>query len=140
MEQAISQQIIRLGLDALAVFIPILAAFAANCLKHYANNQKLIKMKQTIENKQFIAREAVLFAQQVFKEADGEKKYLAAVQILAAKCSRYRIAVTEEEIDELVHTALKCAKKEFAEVWDSIGRSETDGRQGRIPPGAEGTN
>ncbi|KUO58982.1 MAG: hypothetical protein APF84_05875 [Gracilibacter sp. BRH_c7a] len=126
MDQALSQQIVRLGLDALAVFIPILVALAANCLKNYANNQKLIKMKQTIETKQLIAQEAVLFTQQVFRHCEGERKYQAAMEVLAGKFQRYGIVVTHEELDELVHTALKSAKKEFKEVWDSIGQTEMD--------------
>jgi hypothetical protein len=38
------------------------------------------------------------------------------------KLKRLRDQSIEEELDELIHTALKTAKKEFAGVWESIGK------------------
>jgi len=82
-------------------------------------------MKQIIENKQLIAKDTVLFAQQVFQDCDGETRYHAAMEVLSTKLKRYGIKVSEEELDELIHTALKTAKKEFAGVWESIGKENT---------------
>lgn len=126
MNELLSQQLVKLSIDALAVLVPILVAILANNLRNYARNQNLIGMKQIIENKQLIAKDAVLFAQQVFKHSDGETRYRAALEVLTAKLQGYGIKVKEEELDELIHTALKSAKKEFAGVWEAIGPENSE--------------
>lgn len=126
MNEAISRQLVQISIDLVSVLVPVLFAILANTLKNYAQNQKLVKMKQTIENKQLIAKDTVLFAQQVFQDCDGETRYHAAMEVLSAKLNRYGINVSEEELDELIHTALKAAKKEFAGVWEAIGKETTE--------------
>ncbi len=126
MNEVISQQLVRLSMEAISVLVPIIIAILANNLKNHAQNQKLIRMKHVIENKQLVAKDAVIFAQQVFKHCDGEEKYSAAIEILAANLKRYGIKVEKEELDELVHTALKSAKKEFGDVWNTIGTGKPD--------------
>lgn len=120
MNEVVTEQLVKLSLDIISVLIPVLMAILANNLKNHAQNQKLVKMKQIIENKQLIAKDTVLFAQQVFQDSDGETKYHAAMEVLAAKLKRYGIKVTEEELDELIHSALQAAKKEFDGVWQAI--------------------
>lgn len=124
MNEAISNQLVQLSLDALSILLPVVVAILANTLKNYTQNQKLVGMKQIIENKQLIAKDTVLFAQQVYKDCDGEAKYHAAMQVLSTKLERYGLKVPEEELDELIHTALKAAKKEFADVWNTIGEDK----------------
>ncbi len=125
MNEAISEQLVQISMDVVSVLIPVLFAIVANNLKNYAQNQKLVRMKQIIENKQLVAKDTVLFAQQVFRDCDGETRYQAAMEVLSAKLKRYGIKVSEEELDELIHTALKAAKKEFAGVWETIGQEDT---------------
>ncbi len=126
MNEAIGEQLVKISIDLISVLVPILIAILANNMKNYAQNQKLVRMKQIIENKQLIAKDTVLFAQQVFKDCDGETRYHAAMEVLSSKLKRYGIRVSEEELDELIHTALKAVKKEFYGVWDSIGKEQNE--------------
>jgi hypothetical protein len=113
------------GLLALLIAgINIGIAYLISYMKNKAGVETLKQIESEIATKHELARTAILFAQQVFKEFDGPIKYQKALTKLKELLDPYGFDYTEEELDAIIHGVLKETKMTFAEEWKKqIGSS-----------------
>ncbi len=81
-----------------------------------------IRQKRSVEQLkiiQMIVEEGVLFAQQVYKELNGEEKFDKALEAISKKLKEKGIKVNAETIKTTIEAVLKRLKKEFGESWDN---------------------
>ncbi len=74
------------------------------------------KDKET-DTKYEVVLAVVLAVQQVYKNLDGESKYLEAVRWITERFKRLGLEVDPQEVDLMVEEAVKRFKLEFGERW-----------------------
>lgn len=88
--------------------IGLILLFFANLARKYI----------TTETKKKYARLAVLFAQQVYHDLDGSKKFIVASEKLSEVLESYGIKIGASELEMLIEGTLKEVKAELSDVWD----------------------
>lgn len=115
--ELLTQALLELALAVLAVLTPVAVGYAVELLRRKVGKEGLEKIQQEFWQKQELARLAVLFAQQAYKEMDGPAKYDRAAAWLAEQCNGIGLTFTAAEIKGLIESALKDLKHEFGEAW-----------------------
>lgn len=108
-------------MDILANLLIILLCAALTVAVEYLRqrvmNAKVERVKQAVATKRQLAELAVLFVQQAYKDLDGPKKYLKAVEWLAGRLIEHGIRTSPGEVKGLVEAVLKEVKAQFGEGW-----------------------
>lgn len=112
--------VIRLLYDIIAVLAPILVAYLVAWIQKRLGIERLQKIIYELETKKELARIAVMFVQQIYKDFSGPAKYEKAAAWLSDMSERLGLDLTEEEIKALIEAALKELKAELGEAWDEL--------------------
>jgi len=115
-----SELIIELIKVIMAILIPILVGYFVAWLQKKIGTEKLQKIAQELATKQELARIAVQFVQQAYKDLGGPEKYDKAADWLSDMAARIGLIITEDEMKGLIEAALKELKAEFGEAWNEI--------------------
>lgn len=106
----------------ISVGIPCLVGALFAAVKRFVGTQKVAQALATIQTKSHLANEAVLFAEDAFKELGGPAKLTRAKESLIDRLNVLGIPVTEDEADALaraayqtVATAIKVNAKIFSD-------------------------
>jgi len=83
-------------------------------------SEKVQKIIYELETKKELARIAVMFVQQAYKDLGGAEKYDKAAEWLSDAADKIGIQLSEEEIKGLIEAALKELKTELGEAWDEL--------------------
>jgi len=97
----------QIGLDILAVLVPVLVTMGIAYLKKKLDTATYEKIKTQLETKNGLAWTAVTFVEQVYTELSGEEKYAKAVEWLATEAKTIGIDLTTNQIQGLVESAVK---------------------------------
>jgi len=106
--------------DIIAILVPILVGYAIAWLQKRIGTEKLEAVVRELATKRELARVAVLFVQQAYKDLGGAEKYDKAAEWLSDAADKIGIQLTEEEIKGLIEAALKELKTELGEAWDEL--------------------
>jgi hypothetical protein len=79
--------------------------------------EKMRKITVELGANKELAGAAVRYAQQVYWNLDGKIRYEKAMEWMIAECKRYGIKFTVDQLDGLIHEALRTFKDEFGEEW-----------------------
>jgi len=112
--------VLRLLYDIIAVLVPILMAYLVAWIQKRLGSEKVQKIICELETKKELARIAVMFVQQAYKDLGGPEKYEKAAEWLSDAAQKMGIQLSEDEIKGLIEAALKELKAELGEAWDSI--------------------
>jgi hypothetical protein len=97
--------------------IPCLIGALFAAVKHFIGAQKMAKLISTLQTKSHLANEAVLFAEDAFKELGGPQKLESAKANLIGRLNSCGVPITLDEADTLIRSAYMTAKGSFdAEV------------------------
>lgn len=119
-----SEYLVNLAYDILAIILPVLAAGLVELIRRKLGVEKMQRIQKELETKQELAALAVRFAEQAYREYHGPEKYNAAAQWLAYRATEHGIKLTPEEIKGLIEAALRMIKDEFGEEWANIANQE----------------
>lgn len=117
----VSQAILNIAIDALAILIPALIGIGIALLKKRLGVENVQKIKEELALKKDLALLAVKMAEQVYKDAGGEEKLKQACAWLAKSLTEKGIKISEEEVRTLVEAALRSIKDELGEEWANKG-------------------
>jgi len=112
--------LLQLLYDLLALLIPILVGYAIAWLQKRIGTEKMEVLVRELATKRELARVAVLFVQQAYKDLGGAVKYDKAAVWLSDAADKIGIKLSDEEIKGLIEAALKELKTEHGEVWDAL--------------------
>jgi len=112
--------VLRLLYDIIAVLVPILVAYLVAWIQKRLGSEKVQKIIYELETKKELARIAVMFVQQAYKDLGGPAKYEKAAEWLSDMSDCMGLDLTSEEVKALIEAALKELKAELGEAWDSI--------------------
>ncbi len=96
--------------DAVQLSIIVGVGYVIAYLRKRIADEKLVVVKN-------IAKDAVIFTQQVFGHLDGKAKLRVAVERVSALLAERGIKAAPQEIEMFIESAVKTAKKEFADQW-----------------------
>lgn len=112
--------VIRLLYDIIAVLVPILVAYLVAWIQKKLGSEKVQKIIYELETKKELARIAVMFVQQAYKDLGGPAKYEKAAEWLSDMSEYMGLDLTPEEIKALIEAALKELKAELGEAWEDF--------------------
>ena len=112
--------VMRLLYDIIAVLVPILVAYLVAWIQKKLGSEKVQKIIYELETKKELARIAVMFVQQAYKDLGGPAKYEKAAEWLSDMSEYMGLDLTPEEIKALIEAALKELKAELGEAWDEL--------------------
>jgi hypothetical protein len=109
--------LINLLYNVLILLATVAAAYAVAWLRKRLGVEGIKKIQVEIAAKQELAALAVRFAEQVYRDLQGEEKYQKAAEWLAGRAQELGIAMTADEMKGLIEAALRAFKDEFGEQW-----------------------
>lgn len=112
-----SEQIVQIALQVLAILAPVLAAMMVELLRRKLGTEKMQHLQGELAAKQELAVLAVRFAEQMYKEAGGPEKYLSASLWLSERALDKGLLISAEEVRGLIEAALRELKDSFGEEW-----------------------
>jgi len=112
--------VLRLLYDIIAELVPILVAYLVAWIQKKLGSEKVQKIIYELETKKELARIAVMFVQQAYKDLGGPAKYEKAAAWLSDMSEYMGLDLTPEEIKALIEAALKELKAELGEAWDEL--------------------
>ena len=112
--------VLRLLYDIIAVLVPILVAYLVAWIQKKLGSEKVQKIIYELETKKELARIAVMFVQQAYKDLGGPAKYEKAAEWLSDMSEYMGLDLTPEEVKALIEAALKELKAEFGEAWEDF--------------------
>lgn len=99
--------------------IPCIVGSIFAGLKHFIGTQNAAKITSLLQSKSHIASEAVLFAEDAYKELGGPQKYDNAKLNLVQRLNTWRVPITADEADTLISAAYQTLK---ASLNENVGR------------------
>jgi len=112
--------VLRLLYDIIAVLVPILVVYLVAWIQKKLGSEKVQKIIYELETKKELARIAVMFVQQAYKDLGGPAKYEKAAEWLSDMSEYMGLDLTPEEIKALIEAALKELKAELGEAWEDF--------------------
>jgi len=112
--------VLRLLYDIIAVLVPILVAYLVAWIQKRLGSEKVQKIIYELETKKELARIAVMFVQQAYKDLGGPAKYEKAAEWLSDMSEYMGLDLTPEEIKALIEAVLKELKAELGEAWEDF--------------------
>lgn len=107
--------VIQLGYNILILLITFFLAIATEYIRRRIANEQLEKIRHELDTKQELARIAVKFAEQAWRDFNGQRKFEEAAGWLAAQAQTRGLKVTDSEIKALIEFALR-------EIKDHLGK------------------
>ena len=89
----------------------------------YGATQGIKYIQENTKEKQLniiraIIREGVSFAQEVYEEIDGERKYREALKYIESRLEKLNIDISKDDLYKLINSVLKEVKGELGIEWD----------------------
>lgn len=112
--------ILRVLYDIIAVLVPILVAYLVAWIEKRLGSEKVQKIIYELETKKELARIAVMFVQQAYKDLGGPEKYEKAAEWLSDMSEYMGLDLTPDEVKALIEAALKELKAELGEAWEDF--------------------
>ena len=112
--------VLRLLYDIIAVLVPILMAYLVAWIQKRLGSEKVQKIIYELETKKELARIAVMFVQQAYKDLGGPAKYEKAAEWLSDMSDYMGLDLTPEEVKALIEAALKELKAELGQAWEDF--------------------
>ncbi len=112
--------VLRVLYDIIAVLVPILVVYLVAWIQKRLGSEKVQKIIYELETKKELARIAVMFVQQAYKDLGGPAKYEKAAEWLSDMSEYMGLDLTPEEVKALIEAALKELKAELGEAWDEL--------------------
>ena len=112
--------VIRLLYDIIAILVPILVAYLVAWIQKKLGSEKVQKIIYELETKKELARIAVMFVQQAYKDLGGPAKYEKAAEWLSDMSDYMGLDLTPEEVKALIEAALKELKAELGQAWEDF--------------------
>jgi len=106
-----------LAYDALALLIPALVVISIELLRRRLGLERIKKIQEELATKQELAKIAVKFAAQAYKDLGGPGKFEEAADWLASQALAIGIKISADEIKGLIEWALREIKDELGEEW-----------------------
>lgn len=114
------QIILSLLEQLISLFIVVGLGLLSAYLHKKLGIEKLKEVKSTIENKQQIVDLAVLFAQEAFKNLEGEDKFREVYVYASKKFKELGLNISGNELEVLIDSSVKRFRKEFGKSWKEI--------------------
>lgn len=115
-----------LATSVLVIILPALAAMAAELLRRKLGVEKMAAIQRELETKQDLGVLAVRFAEQAYRDYDGDVKYNAAAKYLAKQASVRGLKISEQEIQGLIESSIRTLKENFSDAWSKSLTKELD--------------
>jgi len=112
--------ILRVLYDIIAVLVPILVAYLVAWIQKRLGSEKVQKIIYELETKKELARIAVMFVQQAYKDLGGPEKYEKAAEWLSDMSEYMGLDLTPDEVKALIEAVLKELKAELGEAWEDF--------------------
>lgn len=112
--------LLQLLFDIIAVLVPVLVGYLVAWLQKRLGVEKMQQIKQEIETKQELARIAVQFVQQAYKDLGGPEKYEKAAEWLSNMATQMGLKLSANEVKALIEAALKQLKAELGDAWNNL--------------------
>ena len=107
--------------EALSILLPaaatVLAVMAVGWVKERIGVEGMEKVEMELYAKQELARMAVRFVEQVYRDIGGTKKLDHALNWLGNQFKERGFKLDDEEMRGLIEAALRSFKDEFGEQW-----------------------
>lgn len=117
------EKLLNIACDALAILIPVLAAFLIELMRRYIGTEKLRRVHKEFTAKQEIALLAVRVVEQYWSGTlHGEEKVDRAVNIMLLYAQRYGLKFKPHEFNDLIEQAVRRMKDEFGNEWAKVVR------------------
>lgn len=97
----------------LGVLLSIAVGFLIVYIKKLIGTEKVQYIQQELKAKEELAKIAVKFVEQAYKELKGEQKYIKASEWLSTESSRVGLKLTPEQVRGLIESAVKTMKDDF---------------------------
>lgn len=112
--------LLQLLFDIIAVLVPVLVGYLVAWLQKRIGTEKVQQIKQELETKQELARIAVQFVQQAYKDLGGPEKYEKAAEWLSNMATQMGLQLSTDEVKALIEAALKQLKAELGDAWNNL--------------------
>lgn len=112
--------LLQLLFDIIAVLVPVLVGYFIAWLQKRISTEKVQQIKQELETKQELARIAVQFVQQAYKDLGGPQKYEKAAEWLSGMATQMGLELSANEVKALIEAALKQLKAELGDAWNNL--------------------
>lgn len=99
-----------IAVNAMVYLIPILAGLLVEYVRRKIGNERITKIQGELATKKELADTAVKFAQQVYWELDGPKRFAEATTWLSEQAGKLGLKMTDSEIKGLIESAVKAMK------------------------------
>ena len=100
--------------DLLSTLLSAIAVVAVYYLTKFLKKNFDDKEQEVIRE---IARDGVLFAQEVFEHLDGPKRYEKAMEHVSRRLKDLGIKIDAKDLEDIIHSVLKEVKSEFGALW-----------------------
>lgn len=110
--------------NILVILVTLFTGFIVAYLHKKLGVEGVQKVKLELELKQELAKLAVKFIEQVYRDYDGREKYALAALWISDRAKELGININEDEIKGLVESILRTFKDEFGERWADIKKGD----------------
>lgn len=124
-----------LMLKTIEGLLTLLVLFAAEYLRRKLGTERIEKIRHELETKKELAEAAVRFVEQVYIDQHGADKLMRAEAWLSGQARARGLKITAEEIDGLIHSALREIKDTYGNSWADQGE-KSDGNTGASDAGS----
>lgn len=100
--------------ELLSLLVTLAMAGVVELLRRKIGAERLNKIAWELEQKKELARLAVLFVEQAYKDLHGEEKYGQSAKWLSERAGEIGIKITPDEVKGLIESAVKQFKEEWS--------------------------
>jgi len=119
-------KLFELALELVVYLLPILGAFLVKFIANKIGTERIIKIRQEFDVKYAWAWDVVLAVERKYWQEVGSVKKRKAVEALVAKANKYKVPITEKEVDTLIEAAVEAMKNQFYTLTAIEGSAEEE--------------
>lgn len=119
-------KLFKLALELVVYLLPFLAAFLVKFVVSKIGTERIIKIRQEFDIKYAWAWDVVLAVERKYWQEVGSFKKQKAVEALVAKANKYKVPITEKEVDTLIEAAVEAMKNQFITLTTAEGTTAED--------------
>ncbi|AOQ24749.1 hypothetical protein MTAT_04520 [Moorella thermoacetica] len=112
--------VVQLALAVITVMVPVVIAALFYYLKEAIGTEKLRRFAAELEAKQTLAKIALQFVEQAYKDLDGPAKYEKVVAWMSERARAAGINLTTDEIKGLIKAAIQEMGDSFQKEWQQL--------------------
>lgn len=102
----------------LSILIPALIGVLVGYIKKRYNIEQINEFTAKLGSYKLIATMACRMAEQMYNDKGGPAKLAAATQFVIAELAKMGVTLTEDEVNSIIHAALRELKDELGSKWD----------------------